>query len=627
MANDLGTTLVSADEVSVQFNDHTVLSGATLSVVEGQRVGLVGRNGCGKSTFLKLLIGELAPSDGNIARKRGMRMGYLSQNFTLDPEKNVRDNIISGAADVQALLDEFESPDVTDERHEQLEELIHACDAWGLDSRVETVMSHLHTPPGDAMIEGLSGGEMRRIAMARALVGQPELLILDEPTNHLDPDSIEWLGDFLLSYKGAFLVVTHDRYFLDKVTNNIVELANGRFYVYSGNYSDFLIAKSQRLATEANTERNRQRFLEKELDWASRQPKARTTKSKSRLDRIDLVQNQGPPEAEVDMELVIPPPPQLGNRIVDLHNLGLSFGDRTLIKGLDFSFERGMKIGVAGPNGAGKTTLIRLIMETMKPTEGTAKSGSLTDFNYVDQSRIQLDDSKTVLEEASDGSETIAFGNGRLSVRAYLKRFLFDDTRIGSKVELLSGGERSRLMLAKVLKCGGNFLILDEPTNDLDLASLRILEEALIAFPGVVLVVSHDRYFLNRVCNGVLAFEDNARVAYSLGNYDYYIEKKQRAEADKAKALKAAKAAPVKSKAASGKKRKLTWNEQNELDGMDDGIMKMESEIEAIEIRFTEPGFHEKHGHRLKEIQQDLDQKKKELAKTYVRWEELEALK
>ncbi len=627
MANDLGTTLISADEVGVRFNDRTVLSGATLSVVEGQRVGLVGRNGCGKSTFLKLLNGDLSPNEGNISRKRGLRLGYLSQNFTLNPEIPVWDNIIEGAADLQALLDEFESPDTSMERHTELEEQILACDGWGLHSRVETVMTHLHTPPAESSVKGLSGGELRRVAMARALVGQPEMLILDEPTNHLDPDSIEWLGNFLLGYKGAFLVVTHDRYFLDKVTNNIVELANGRFYSYTGNYSDYLIAKAERLATEANTERNRQRFLEKELDWARRQPKARTTKSKSRLDRIDDVMNQGPPEAEVDMELVIPPPPQLGNRIMDIHNLGVTLGDRELIKGFSFTFERGMKIGVAGQNGVGKTTLLRVIMEELKPNEGTAKSGSLTEFNYVDQSRLQLDDKKTVLEEASDGSEFVVFGNGRLSVRAYLKRFLFADDRIGTKVELLSGGERSRLMLAKVLKRGGNFLILDEPTNDLDLASLRILEEALIAFPGVVLVVSHDRYFLNRVCNGILAFEGNGQVAYSTGNYDYYIEKKERAEADRQAAEKAVKASQPKAKPAEAKPRKLTWKEQKELEGMEELLMEKETEIEEMESVFAQPDFHEKHGHRTKEIQEELEQKKAELAELYARWEELEALK
>ena len=629
MSNGNAPTLVNATDLSVRYNDEVVLNGASLNICAGQRIGMVGRNGSGKSTLLKLLVGSFETDAGEITRKRDLRVGYLSQKFTLDKSKTVEANIRDGAAHVLKLIERFESPDVDAKEHAELEQQILTLGGWEIDNRIETVMSHLNAPPANRLIEGLSGGEMRRVALCRALVSQPDLLILDEPTNHLDTESIHWMGDFLTGFKGAFLLVTHDRYFLDRITSTIVEVANGRCYTYTGNYTTYLEAKAERMSSAETVEAKRQSFLRRELDWIRRGPKARGTKAKSRVDKFYDTQAQDGPEREVDMEMVIPPPGQLGNRIVQLNNTAVEIAGRRLFSELSFNFEQGMKIGVLGRNGAGKTSLLRLILGDLPPCEGTIKSGALTQFNYVDQARLQLDEEKSVLAEASDDMESIPFGNGRISVRAYLKRFLFPDHRIGVKVKALSGGERSRLLLAKVLKRGGNFLILDEPTNDLDLPTLRVLEEALMTFAGCVLVVSHDRYFLTRVCTGILAFEDSGEVVYSEGDFDYYLEKKERIQAEEqARAKKYDKPAKAVNTAAASKPkpRKLTWKEQRELEGMEERIMETEGEVERIEGVFASPDFHARHGENSKELQVELEEARAESARLYARWEELEAI-
>ncbi|MDB6124949.1 MAG: transporter, partial [Pedosphaera sp.] len=528
MSKEAPTAILTATDLEVSYNHQVVLKEASLAISEFDRIGMVGRNGSGKSTFLRIVAGLQEADAGTITRKRDLIVSYLPQEFALDPKLTVYENIREGARYILDLIHEFESLPAESKRHADLEERIVAHDGWGLDHRLKTAMSHLNVPDGERAIDTLSGGEKRRVAMCRTIVARPDLLILDEPTNHLDPESIEWVASFLEEFPGAFLLVTHDRYFLDRVASTIVELSNGKFYSYTGNYTEYLLSKAERQATEESVEHKRQMFLRRELDWVRRGPKARTTKSKSRLDHYYEVEAAAPPEIESEVELIIPPPPQLGNRVVELSNVGMERGGRMLFSGFDFTFENGMRIGVAGRNGLGKTTLLKAIIGDLPPTEGTVKIGPLTKFNYVDQGRIQLNEDKTVLDEISDGTEFVVFGEGKLSLRAYLKRFLFTDDRINTQVKYLSGGERSRLLLARILKNGGNFLILDEPTNDLDLPTLRILEEALLAFPGCLVVVSHDRYFLNRVCTGILAFEGDQRVNYSVGDYDYYLEKKAR---------------------------------------------------------------------------------------------------
>ena len=617
--------IVTATDVTVQYHEHAVLDAATFSIEEDDRIGLIGRNGCGKTTFLRILAGLQTPDSGDIARRRELVASYLPQDFMLDATKSVEENIRDGAKPVLDLIAEYESLPADSKRHEFLEHRIVTLEGWTLDRRIATAMSNLNCPAGDRSVETLSGGEKRRVAMARAIVSRPDFLMLDEPTNHLDPESIEWVAEFLDGFTGAFLVVTHDRYFLDRVTKRIVELSEGRFYWHEGNYADYLLAKAERQATDVVLEHKRQMFLKKELAWVRSGVRAQRSKSKIRFDRYYDAAAQDAPEIEEDVELCIPPPPKLGNRVVDLSNVGMELGGRRLFHGFDFKFENGRRIGVAGRNGLGKTTLLRIILGQLAPTEGTVKTGQLTQFNYVDQSRLQLREERTALEEVSDGTEFVIFGDGKLSLRAYLKRFLFTDDRIMTQVKYLSGGERSRLLLARILKNGGNFLILDEPTNDLDLPTLRVLEEALIAFTGVVLVVSHDRYFLNRICTDVLAFEGDGTIHHSVGDYDYYLEKKERAAAASKQAL-AAITAP-KSAASEVKTRRLSFKETKELEGMEAQIQALDAEVVRIEGLFAAPDFHRDHASQAGELKAKMDATKRKTELLYARWSELESLK
>ena len=626
----MSTAILTATALKVRYNEQIVLGGASLTIHEHDRIGMVGRNGSGKSTFLKVLAGLQAADEGEVTQRRDLAIGYLPQAFALDSGLTVAENIRAGAARVLELIREFEALPATSKKHAELEERILALDGWELDHRMAAAMAHLNCPAGERRIDTLSGGEQRRVALCRAIIARPDLLILDEPTNHLDTESIEWVGDFLDSYPGAFLLVTHDRYFLDRITNTIAELANGTIFSYAGNYTDYLLARAEREAAAEISEHKRQMFLRRELDWVRRGPQARTTKSKSRLDRYFEVEGQGPPALDQDIDLVIPPAPPLGNRIAELVHVGMELGGRQLFSDLNLDFGAGQRFGITGRNGLGKTTLLKIILGDLRPTEGTVKTGLLTRFNYVDQGRLQLNEERTVLEEISDGTEFVIFGEHSLSLRAYLKRFLFTDERINTQIKHLSGGERSRLLLARILKNGGNFLILDEPTNDLDLPTLRVLEEALIAFTGVVLVVSHDRYFLNRVCTDILAFEGEGQVTHSVGGYDYYAEKRAR--------LTALLAPPAwvgtqKKRPAGDLKpsppqrpRRLSFKEAREWEGMEAAILAVEENIIRIESFFADADYHRKYGQRIDELTTELASEKARLAALYHRWQELEAI-
>jgi ATP-binding cassette subfamily F protein uup len=627
--------ILTASDLVVRYDERTILDAATLGIDEGDRIGLVGRNGCGKTTFLKILAGLQSPDSGEVTARRDLVVSYLSQDFTLDASLDARGNVRLGARHVLNLIAEFESLPAESKRHQELEHRIQALEGWSLDQRIETAMSHLNCPPGDRRIDSLSGGEQRRVAMARAIVSRPELLMLDEPTNHLDPESIEWMAGFLENFGGAFLVVTHDRYFLDRIVNRVVELCDGRFFWHAGNYTDYLLDKAERQAADATIEHKRQMFLKKELAWVRQGPRAQRSKQKNRFERYYETAAQEVTPVEEDMELVIPPPPPLGNRVVELTGVGMDLGGRTLFSGFNFTFENGRRVGICGRNGLGKTTLLKIILGQLAPTEGTVKTGQLTRFNYVDQSRLQLNEERTVLDEAADGTEFVQWGESKISLRSYLKRFLFADERITTQVKHLSGGERSRLLLARILKRGGNFLILDEPTNDLDLPTLRVLEEALIAFPGVVCVVSHDRYFLNRVCTDILAFEGDGKIHHRAGDYDYYLEKRQRRTETFARLT--AESPPKKSAWISSresgtapkpaKAAKLSFKEARELEGMEPQILAAEEEIARIEGLFAAPDFHRTHAAKTNQLLMELAAAKEKLAQRYARWAELEALK
>ena len=619
-------TLLDASELKVRFNDNEVLKSASLTIRDGDHLGMVGRNGCGKSTFLKILAGIAQADDGKVTPRSGLGIGYLPQGLDASDGVSVLDTIRDGAAHSFNLLDEYESLPADSNRQTELEQQIATADAWNIETRIETAMMHLNTPAADRLMGTLSGGEKRLVALCRAIVSNPDFLILDEPTNHLDTDSIEWMAQYLKKFRGAFLVATHDRYFLDETCNHIVELQAGRFHTHKGNYSDYLESNLARMENEQATELKRKRFLRRELDWIRRGPKARTTKAKFRVDKFHSIKNTQGPDKELSMDLIIPPPGQLANRVVDLINVSLELGGRELIERFDFKFEASMRIGICGRNGLGKTSLLRIVLGQLAPTGGSQKTGVLTQFNYVDQERVQLDPEKTLLQEVAEGADTIPFGNGKLTIRAYLQRFGFDPKRINMKVKSLSGGEKSRLLLARILKHGGNFLIMDEPTNDLDLPTLRLLEEALLAFSGCVLVVSHDRYFLNRVCTGIIAFEGDGLVAYNEGDYEYYREKLAERKMRLAKRPVATQANAGSSRAPEAKPRKMTWKEKAELEGMEAAILKAEEAVARIESLFADPEFHSKHGAKTIELTSELETAKKQGAALYARWEELEAI-
>ncbi len=624
MAKTLSPIILNAFDVSMRFGEQAVLKSASLTIREDDRIGLIGANGSGKSTLLKIIAGVLTPDSGTVSRRRDLITGYLSQDFRLDEDKTVTENILEGAFDVIGLLRQYEAlPSASEQRH-IVEEQIRHRDGWNLDNRIEAAMHSLNVPEGTRLVRTLSGGEKRRVALCEAIIARPNLLILDEPTNHLDTWSIEWVEEFLAKYSGACLFVTHDRYVLDSIARNIVELADGACISHAGNYTDFLIDKAERETRQETEEKKRRAYLRRELEWVRRGPRARRTKSKSRLrDYFEAAEKQGY-EAPEEVELIIPPATPLGSTILNMDSLGMTLGGRTLFSGLTLNFDKKRKLGVIGRNGLGKTTLLRIILGDLQPDTGALVVGARTVFNYVDQSRVALNDSNTVLQEIGEGREWILFGGEQITVWKYLRRFLFADDRMNTKVGKLSGGERSRLLLAKILKNGGNFLILDEPTNDLDLATLRVLEEALTAFDGCLIAVSHDRYFLNRVCNGILAFEGDGKAHFSEGDYDYYLEKR-------AVRLAALPDSPVPEKKRETPQKprpvKLKWKEEKELERMEDDIVQAEAEVHRIEAIFSAADFHEKRREEIAQLTAALGDARKRVENLYARWHELEELR
>lgn len=627
-------SLLSANEIRLAYGHQTLLDGVTLAVSAGEKVGLVGRNGCGKTSLLKILTNENQPDSGEISRRRQLRVGYLPQELELDPDLSIHENIAAGAGDVVEAIRRYENGDGTEKELADFLHLIEHADGWNLDTRIQSLSNNLGTPPLESETGPLSGGEKRRVALCRALASQPDLLLLDEPTNHLDADSIRWLESFLKTYTGAVIFVTHDRYFLDVIATRIIEIDHGKAFSHPGNYTAFLESKAIRQNIAKQSERRRQRFLREELEWVRAGVKARTTKSKHRLDKFYEAEGQEAPPEEREMDLLIPPPPGLGNIVVELDKVGMNVGTeaspRWLFRNLDLKLQPGECTGIVGRNGVGKTTLLKICLDQLQPTEGNAQLGKRVKVNYIDQTRMVLDGTGSLLDEISEGNEKVQFGEELLGARGYLRRYLFSDDRINERVDLLSGGERARLMLAKVLKTGGNLLVLDEPTNDLDLQSLRMLEEAIADFDGSVLVVSHDRYFLDRICDQIVAFEDDG-VHTSPGNYSYYLEKRQKREAIyRAQATAANRDAAARKKAAAkpkDKPRKLTFNETRELETIEDRILEAEEQVSDFETKLGDPAFQAEHFEKLTAMATELDEAKANVTSLYSRWEELEALR
>jgi ABC transport system ATP-binding/permease protein len=626
MYKAVSPVILTSQDIEVRYGPQVVLNKAALNIHQTDRIGLIGSNGSGKSTLLKIIAGIMQPDSGSISRRRDIITGYLPQDFQLDSSKSVYENIVDGAHDVIDIIRDYESLSPTSEKRHILEDQILHRDGWNLENRIETAMHSLNVPDKYRAINTLSGGEKRRVALCRAIIARPDFLILDEPTNHLDTQSIEWVEEFLANYSGACLFVTHDRYFLDSIANRIIELSNGECYSHDGNYNDFRLDKAERNAQLETEEHKRNSFLRRELAWVRRGARARRTKAKSRLKAFFEAAEKKGPEIVEEIELIIPPAPVLGSTVLNLKNLGMEIDGKVLFDQLDFKFDKKRKLGVIGRNGLGKTTLLRIILREIQAAKGEVVVGERTVFNYIDQSRVALNDDNTVIQELGDGREWIMFGEERMKVWTYLRRFLFADDRMNTKVGKLSGGERSRLLLAKVLKNGGNFLILDEPTNDLDLTTLRILEEALAAFNGCVIAVSHDRYFLNRVCNGILAFEGDGKIHFSEGDYDYYIEKRILRETEASAQVNTVEATKKQKPLIKVQANKLKWKEAKELETIEHNILEAETKVERIEKIFASPDFYEKHGNQTVSLTAELSAAKATVDRLYARWHELEEL-
>jgi sulfate-transporting ATPase len=523
-----------------------VLEDIWLSFLPGAKIGVLGLNGSGKSTLLKIMAGIETEFMGEAWAAEGVKVGLLSQEPQLNPKKTVQENVMEGLGHLKEMVDRFDEVsnklgEVTDDdemnallaEQAELQEKIDASNAWELQRTIDIAMDALRCPPGDSEVTKLSGGERRRVALCRLLLQKPDILLLDEPTNHLDADSVAWLERFLHDYEGTVVAVTHDRYFLDNVAGWILELDRGRGIPWEGNYSSWLDQKQKRLAQEEKTESARQRALARELEWIQQSPRARQAKNKARITAYEALLAEERDSAPEDITIQIAPGPRLGDTVINAEKLRKGYGNNLLIEDLSFRLPPGGIVGVIGPNGAGKTTLFRMIVGQEKPDSGTMKVGETVKLGYVDQSRDTLSDSKNVWEEISNGDEIFEIGNRKVPSRAYVASFNFKGSDQQKKVAQLSGGERNRVQLAKMLKSGSNLLLLDEPTNDLDVETLRALEESLLKYSGCVVVISHDRWFLNRIATHILAFEGDSQVIWFEGNYqDYEADRKRRLGAD-----------------------------------------------------------------------------------------------
>jgi ATP-binding cassette subfamily F protein uup len=593
--------ILTVQNVEKSFGTRRVLSGVSFALAENDRVGLVGLNGAGKSTLLRLVADPTdAPDAGLITRKRGLTIEYVPQEPRLDAEKTVSETVRAG---VRVL---------PDDPHE----------LGKIESEVRGLSAALELPSAERVIGTLSGGERRRVALARALISRPELLALDEPTNHLDADTVAWLEERLRAQDGALVLVTHDRYFLDRVVTRILEIDRGQLHSYDDGYTAFLEKQAERLANEARREQARAAFVRRELDWIRRGPQARTTKQQARIDRFDAAvaaaptssdQRQGP------MALRLPTGGRLGKTILEIREASKERGGKRLFSQLTLLMKPGDRVGVVGPNGAGKTTLIRCIVGQEPLDGGQIVAGVNTRIAYLDQSRADLADGKTVLEEVSGDGDHVVLESGPVHARTFLRMMLFDDGFADTKVGSLSGGERNRVQLAKLLRAGGNLLILDEPTNDLDLMTLGVLEDALMHFGGCAIVVSHDRWFLDKVATGILAFEGEGRVTFYEGSYQQYLERRPRQNVAPPPVEKVAK--PVKAAV-----RKLSYKERLELDGIEAKILAADGRVVELQAILNDPSVYKTRATEIPQLVAELDAARAEVERLYARWQELDSI-
>ena len=637
------SAILTVQGVEKHFGSRRVLGGISFAVHTRDRIALVGVNGSGKSTLLRLMALPAStdpadlPDQGLITRQRGLQLEYVPQEPRLDPSRTVEETLREGLrahADTLARLGalEAELPSLGGDRleaalelHAALHDRVADLGGWDQDHELRGLSASLGLAAFSARVGTLSGGERRRVALARALLARPDVLALDEPTNHLDADTVAWLEARLLQHPGALLLVTHDRYFLDRVATRILELDRGQLHAYDGGYAEFLARQADRLAGEAARERARASFVRRELDWIRRGPSARGTKQKARIQRFDEAVASRPAAAdrspeERAMMLRLPTGGRLGKTILELDGVGKSLGGKRLFRDLSLVMVPGDRLGIVGPNGAGKTTLVRTILGQLAPDEGKVTIGVNTRIAFLDQHRSELDDGKTVLEEVAGDAETVQLEDGPVHVRTFLRMMLFDDGFADTPVGALSGGERNRVQLARLLRRGGNLLVLDEPTNDLDLFTLGVLEEALAAFAGCALVVSHDRWFLDRVATGILAFEADGRVSFHQGNHSAYLARRPLPDV----AAPAEKARP-RGPAAPGP-RKPTHREKHELAEIEATISAAEARVAALEATLSDPVVYKERATEVPTLVAELEAARAEVDRLFTRWQELEAL-
>ena len=633
--------ILSAQRVSKSFGAQPILKDISLTVHEGERVGLTGRNGSGKSTLLKILAGREEPDAGIVTQRRMLRLGMLEQECALDPTRTIGDVLEEGCRQVRALFDEHErlvnqmadpatptdTMNLLQERYSDLHHEIELIGGWDYSKEIKRVATALALPEPDRVLKTLSGGELRRVDLAATLLGHPDILLLDEPTNHIDTKSIEWMESFLVGYEGSCILVTHDRYFLDLVVSRIVEIEFNRLYSFPGSYERFLEYKASVNETEERTEISRQAILRRELAWLKRGAKARTTKQKARVQRVEKLNAQEGPLVHKDVLFEIPEPARLGKRILEADMAQYGYGSRTLFERLTLIMQAGMRVGIVGPNGSGKTTLLRVLMGQEPVRKGRITIGDTTQFLYVDQTHEEVKPNQTILDFVSNGTIFWELDGRRLHMPSYLERFLYDRNSANMPMRNLSGGERNRIILAKKLLKGGNFLVLDEPTNDLDLPTLRVLEESILAFDGCALIVSHDRYFLNRLCTHLIVFEEGkAELVVIAGNYDDYLlykEKQTAATTELRKEDSRPQPNGKPDKTTTANPQRLTYKEKQELAGMEKAIETAEKQVACLEEMLAAPGFYQQEYSFIQKGLDELAEAKKNTELLYARWQEL----
>ncbi len=635
--------LLTITDVHVTLGDRHLLQGVSLVVGEGERIGLLGPNGCGKSTMLRILAGDLQADSGERAVRRELRIGYLPQEPTLSPDAKVHDVVVSGIGgrdEVLAALDALHtelaggpSPERTERllrEQARLDERLEHLGGHDVDHRADSLLHSLGMDRPQARCGDLSGGEKRRVALARLLLAEPELLLLDEPTNHLDAQVTDWLENWLLAAAMPIVLVTHDRYFLDRLCTRIVEFDRGALHEYEGGYRSYLVQRADRLEREAQHESARLNTLRRETEWVKRGPPARTTKAKARIERHAALLAAAPPPDAAELEFAIPEGPRLGDFVLRLRGVGKAFGGRAVLKPFDLDLGPGQRLGIVGKNGAGKTTLLRLCLGQLAADQGTVAIGPTVKFASIDQARSDLSPTKTVLEEVAGGNDYVVVAGRGVRVETFLEQFLFPGAMKHARIASLSGGERNRVLLAKLLCAGGNVLVLDEPTNDLDLASLRALEDALLAFPGAAIVVSHDRWFLDRVATRIVHLDGSGAVRQHAGDLSLLLEKLAAEQAEAAAtAARAAAAAKAKGKAVADVARapkKLSTREQQELAELPARIEAAERELAAVDAGLEDPATYQPAARdRFDELTAARAELPARIHGLYVRWEELEA--